>query len=76
MQPVLGGLKIDPCIPRNWRQVEFSRHFRGAEYHIRILNPTRQTKGVDRIMVDGIRQTGNFIRPFQTGIHYVEVFLG
>ena len=76
IQPVLGGLKIDPCIPRNWRQVEFSRHFRGAEYHIRILNPTRQTKGVDRIMVDGVRQTGNFIRPFQTGIHYVEVFLG
>lgn len=76
VKPVLGGLRIDPCLPRDWRQVEVSRQFRGAEYHIRIMNPTRQTKGVDRIVVDGIRQTGNVIPAFKTGIHYIEVFLG
>lgn len=75
-QPTIGGLKIDPCIPRDWRQAEFSRHFRGADYHIRIYNPARQSKGVDRVVVDGIKQTGNVIKPFQTGLHYVEVYLG
>lgn len=76
IRPVLGGLRIDPCLPRDWRQVEISRQFRGAEYHVRILNPTRQSKGVERIIVDGIRQTGNVVPAFKGGLHYIEVFLG
>lgn len=75
-KPLINGLKIDPCLDRDWRQVEFSRRFRGADYHIRIFNPTRQMSGVDRFMVDGIRQTGNVIKPFQAGNHYVEIYLG
>lgn len=76
LQPVLGGLKIDPCLPRDWRQVEVTRKFRGAEYHIRIQNPFRINKGIDRIIVDGIRITGSVIQPFTSGTHFVEVVLG
>lgn len=76
LQPVIGGLKIDPCLPRDWRQVEVTRKFRGAEYHIRIQNPFRLNKGVDRILVDGVRITGNVIQPFNSGVHFVEVVLG
>ncbi|MEK7202127.1 MAG: hypothetical protein AAB669_01185 [Patescibacteria group bacterium] len=76
VQPVLGGLKIDPCLPKDWRQVEVTRQFRGADYHIRIQNPFRVSKGIDRIIVDGVRLTGNVIRPFAGGTHFVEVTLG
>lgn len=76
VQPVLQGLKIDPCIPKDWRQVELTRKFRGAEYHIRIQNPLRVCKGVDRILVDGIRIAGKVIQPFNSGVHFVEVVLG
>lgn len=76
LQPVLGGLKIDPCLPRDWRQIEIARKFRGADYHIRIQNPFRLNKGVDRILVDGVRITGNVITPFNSGVHFVEVVLG
>ena len=76
VQPVLGGLKIDPCLPKDWRQVEVTRQFRGADYHIRIQNPFRVSKGIDRIIVDGVRLTGNVIRPFARGSHFVEVTLG
>lgn len=76
VQPVVGGLKIDPCLPKVWRQVEITRKFRGAEYHIRIQNPFSVSKGVDRIIVDGVRLTGNVIRPFSGGTHFVEVTLG
>ncbi len=76
IQPVLGGLKIDPCLPKDWRQVEVTRQFRGAAYHIRIQNPFRVSKGIDRIIVDGVRLTGNVIRPFGGGTHFVEVTLG
>lgn len=76
IQPVLGGLKIDPCLPRDWRQVEVTRQFRGAEYHIRILNSFRQNRGVDRILVNGVRITGHVVPPQGAGIHFVEVVLG
>jgi cellobiose phosphorylase len=76
LQPVLGGLKIDPCLPRDWRLAEVTRKFRGAEYHIRIQNPFRINKGVDRILVDGVRITGTVIQPFKSGVHFVEVVLG
>lgn len=72
----LGGLKIDPCLPRDWRSIEVNRLFRGAEYHIRISNPLRVCRGIDRIIVDGSRLTGSVITPFRSGSHMVEVFLG
>ncbi len=75
-QPTLNGLKLDPCLPKSWRSCEASRRFRGADYHIRIQNPFHVSKGVDRIIVDGIRLTGNLIRPFNGGSHFVEVILG
>jgi N,N'-diacetylchitobiose phosphorylase len=76
IQPTLGGLKIDPCLPRDWRQVEVTRVFRGAEYHIRIVNSFRQNRGVDRILVDGVRITGTVIPPHASGVHFVEVVIG
>ncbi len=72
----LGGLRVNPCLPRDWRLIEVNRMFRGAEYHIRVHNPLRVGKGVERIIVDGSRLTGNVIRPFRAGSHIVEVFLG
>lgn len=76
IQPTLNGLKIDPHFPPSWRHVEISRRYRNADYHIRIQNPLRVTHGVDRIVVDGIRIVGNVIRPFSTGVHFVEVVMG
>lgn len=76
IRPVLNGLKIDPCLPRDWRHVEISRHFRSAEYIIRITNPFRINRGVDRIVVDGLRLTGTVIPAFARGSHFVEVTLG
>lgn len=76
IQPVIGGLKVDPKIPRNWRQLDVSREFRGAVYNIRIHNPLRVTSGVDRYSINGMKMPGNVIRPYRSGSHFVEVILG
>lgn len=76
VRATLNGLQINPCLPRDWRNLEVNRLFRGAEYHIRINNPLRVSSGIDRIVVDGSRLTGNVITPFRAGSHLVEVFLG
>jgi len=76
IRATIGGLKVSPCLPRDWRQVEITRQFRGAQYHFRIINNFRQCRGIDRIIVDGLRLTGDVIKPYNTGNHYIEVYLG
>ena len=34
-----GGLLIDPCLPRGWKQAKIRRPFRGAMYEITLRNP-------------------------------------
>ncbi|MBI4948029.1 hypothetical protein HY844_00525 [Candidatus Berkelbacteria bacterium] len=73
---VNGSIKIDPCVPRDWKNLEFSYKLHEASYHFRIQNPFRVSKGIDRVIVDGVRITGNVIRPMRSGVHFVEVILG
>jgi len=76
IRATIGGLKISPCLPRDWRQVEATRLFRGAQYHFRIVNNFRVCQGIDRIIVDGLRLTGDVIKPYSAGNHYIEIYLG
>lgn len=47
------GLVLDPCIPRDWPGFEVVRRWRGATYRIQVGNPSRVSKGVRSILLDG-----------------------
>ena len=71
------GLRIDPCIPKHWKQCRIRRPFRGAVYDITIRNPHGVESGVGEIRVDGVAQKDALIRPHRDGrTHQVEVVLG
>lgn len=53
IRPELDGLRVDPCIPRNWPGFAVKRVFRGATYEIEVRNPKGVCKGVATIVVDG-----------------------
>ncbi|HMO50681.1 MAG TPA: glycosyl transferase [Kiritimatiellia bacterium] len=53
IQPDYNGLRMDPCLPREWPGFTATRVFRGATYHIRVENPNAVSRGVQRIEVDG-----------------------
>ena len=73
----LGGLLVDPCIPRHWKKAWIRRPFRGAVYEVTILNPEGVCSGVRRITVDGAERESNLIPPHGDGkVHRVEVVLG
>ena len=57
------GLKIDPCIPKDLKKFKVKRKFRGATYHIQVLNPNGASKGIKEILVDGNLIEGNTITP-------------
>ena len=76
VRPRLGGLFIDPCIPKEWKEFSVQRNFRGATYHIHVRNSHRANKGVKQIKVDGKAITGQILPVFSRGKHKVEVELG
>ena len=51
--PQLTGLRVDPCIPADWRHFEVHRRYRGRQLHIRVDNPHGVQQGVRSIRVDG-----------------------
>ena len=77
MQPTLEGLRIDPCIPADWREFRLHRRFRGAEYDIHVVNPHGVQKGVAAVTVDGAPIVGNVLPILPKGSRAaVEVTMG
>lgn len=74
--PDFDGLKIDPCIPSGWDKFKVTRTFRGAKYEIEVLNPNHNSKGVEKLLVDGRKIDGNIIPAHGDGkTHTVKVTL-
>ena len=77
VQPTLDGLKVDPCIPEDWKEFRVSRKYRGAEYDIHVSNPQGIQKGVAKVTVDGKEIRGNILPVAPAGEKVqVEVTLG
>ena len=77
IRPEFNGLRIDPCIPANWKEFKVTRQFRGSIYIIAIKNPRNISKGVQSIIVNGREISGNII-PFsgEQETSSVEVIMG
>ncbi|MCM1049226.1 MAG: cellobiose phosphorylase [Clostridiales bacterium] len=61
------GLKVEPCIPKEWEAAEITRQFRGAAYHIVIRNPHHKGGGEYSLTVDNAKIDGNVIPDFRDG---------
>ncbi|MFH0877026.1 MAG: hypothetical protein V1863_02210 [Candidatus Omnitrophota bacterium] len=71
------GLRVDPCIPSNWKKCSIRRPFRGDVYEIDIENPRGIEKGIRELYVDEELMDGNLIRPVGDGkTHKVRVVMG
>ena len=77
IKPDFDGLRIDPCIPPDWKGYRVTRKFRGATFNIRISNPDGVSKGVHSVTVDGKALAGNLIASPEAGaVHDVDVVMG
>lgn len=73
--PDYDELKIDPCIPAEWKEYRVTRVWRGAEYKITVSNPANVMKGVREIRVDGVR-VDKIMQQAADSSHTVEVVMG
>jgi N,N'-diacetylchitobiose phosphorylase len=53
IRPQFDYLLVDPCIPADWKSFTMDREWRGAVYHITVLNPDGVMKGVHKIQLNG-----------------------
>lgn len=77
VQPDFDGLKIEPCIPKDWEGFKITRVFRGDTLNITVKNPNRVSKGVQSMRVNGQPTDGNIVPIVGDGGTYeIEVILG
>ena len=72
LKPTLDGLRIDPCVPKDWRRFTMRRRYRGASYEITVENPGAVEKGIAKVLVNGAEIAGDVI-PVQPAGSVVEV---
>jgi cellobiose phosphorylase len=77
IRPDFDGLRIDPCIPKGWKQFTVIRKFRTSTYKITINNPNNVNKGVKSLTLDGKLIGFNLLPDLNDGKeHTVVVELG
>lgn len=73
IKPGLDTLKIDPCVPADWKEFSATRVWRNGTYHIHVSNPDGVMKGVKCLYLDG-KPVDKI--PALDGKHEVEVMMG
>lgn len=77
VQPEYDGLRVDPCVPADWKQFEVTRIWRGATYHITVHNPVGVEKGVVSVTSNGNGCASNLIPVMPAGsVNAVTVVMG
>jgi len=61
IQPDFNGLRIDPCVPKDWKGFTVQRKYRGVTYTIIVKNPKKKSKGIKTLVVDGKKVDGNVV---------------
>lgn len=61
VRTTLDGLKLDPCIPQDWKEYKVCREYLGCGVDITFKNPHGVSHGVDHVTVDSARFDTNVI---------------
>lgn len=61
IKPVWAGIEVNPCLPSDWTEVKVKRVFRGCTYNIVINKVKGKTKGVSKLIIDGVETKGNIL---------------
>ncbi|MBQ9272362.1 MAG: N,N'-diacetylchitobiose phosphorylase [Mogibacterium sp.] len=61
IRPDIGGIKISPSIPKEWKNVRIDKAFRGRKLNILIENPDGKESGCTEMTVNGAAVNGPYI---------------
>lgn len=75
IRPWFDKLVIDPCIPAWWKEFRANRNWRGAMYHITVLNPEGVMKGIKTLSLNNKETEAIVVQP-RGSINEVTVIMG
>lgn len=69
-----GVMKIEPCIPKDWKEYSIKYKWKNSIYNIIVKNPNGKNSGVTKVILNG-EEVENNIRLQDSGIYNVEIKL-
>ena len=70
-----GYLKIEPCIPKDWKEYQIQYRYKESIYNIKILNLGGKNTGVTKVILDGEEVENNIKLDGRRNIHNLKVFM-
>ena len=67
-------IKIEPCIPKDWKEYQIQYRWKQSIYNIDIKNPEGKNTGITSVKLNG-KETENRIKLQENGIYNIEVIL-
>lgn len=70
-----GYLRIDPCIPKDWKEYSMQYKWENSVYTIKVLNPNNKNTGVTKVLLNGIEVENKIKLDNSNGIYHIEVIM-
>ncbi len=67
-------IKIEPCIPKDWKEYQIQYRWKQSIYNINIKNPEGKNTGITSVKLNG-KETENKIKLQENGIYNIEVVI-
>lgn len=69
-------LKIEPCIPSDWKEYSIRYCYKTSIYNIKVKNPNNKCTGVEKFIVDGIEIKEKELKLIDNGrIYEIEIIM-
>lgn len=62
LRPDFNGIRINPAISSDWKEITIDKDFRGKKLHITVKNPNGRESGVTKMSVNGTLLEDNYIK--------------
>lgn len=70
-----GIIKINPCIPKDWKEYIIKYKYGNSIYNIKVKNPNGKNTGVEEILLDGEKTENHILLDGSGKVFNVEVIM-
>ena len=70
-----GYLKIEPCIPKDWREYQIQYKYKESIYNIKISNPEGKNTGVTKVILNGVEVENKIKLDGARNVYNIEVII-
>ena len=69
-------LRIEPCIPKDWKEYTIKYNWKSSVYNIKIMNPEGKNTGIKKVILNG-NEVENIIKlDGSNAVYNIEVIMG